>query len=173
MLDAGKTIKAAIPGAQFRLVCANEVLRERINRIISAHPLAVEVVIGAPYDLMRQATLCLVSCGTANLELASFGTPMVVLYRVVWYGFWARGPFISTDHISLVNILAGREIVPECLMLTANARRVARRSLELLSDDSSRRQCVAALDEFREKFAHPGASARAAAEVLKVIKSSR
>ena len=170
MLDASRVIKERIPGAQLRLVCANEGLHERIKRILSACPLPVNVVVGAPYDLMREATLCLVSCGTANLELVSFGTPMVVLYRVVWYGFWVRGPFISTDYISLVNILARGEIVPECLMLTANAPWVARRSLELLQDETKRRACITALEDLRSKFIHPGASARAAAEILRIVK---
>ena len=202
MLDASRIIKERIPGAQFRLVCADEGLHERIKRILPARkekgtqlfcakhpkgrsgkraaspfpsppagegPLPVDVVVGAPYDVMREATLCLVSCGTANLELASFSTPMVVLYRVVWYGFWVRGPFISTDYISLVNILARGEIVPECLMLTANAPWVARRALELLQDETKRRACITALEDLRSKFIHPGASARAAEEILKVM----
>ena len=173
MLDAGKIIKAEIPAARFRLVCANEELHDRINRTVSAHSLPVDVVVGAPYDVMREATLCLVSCGTANLELASFATPMVVLYRVVWYGFWVRGPFISTDYISLVNILAGREIVPECLMLTAKPVRVARRALELLQDEQKRQACVAALNDLRTAFAHPGASARAAEEIMRVVEKAR
>jgi lipid-A-disaccharide synthase len=173
MLDAAKIIKAQLPGARFRLVCAQEGLRQRVDRVLAAHDVAVEVEVGPPYDLMRQATLCLVKCGTANLELAYFDTPMVALYRVVWYAFWVWGVYVSTDWISIANILMGRQMVPECVMLRHNPEWVARQSLDLLQDESKRRACLSDFKEFRDKFGRPGASARVAARLLEVIEKKR
>lgn len=169
MLGAARIIKRYIPGAKFQVVCANADLGELAKKIVVEQDVLVDVLVGAPYDLMRTATLCLVSCGTANLELAYFGTPMVVLYRMVWYGFWVKDCFISTDYISLVNILTGREVVPECLMLTDNHTWVASRALELLQDEQKRRACIVGLKELCEKIGQPGASRRAAQGVLEII----
>ena len=80
--------------------------------------------------------------------------------------------YISTDYISLVNILSGREAVPECLMLTHNHRWVASRALELLKDEAKYQACVAGLNEFRARFGQPGAATKAEG-VLRVIECLR
>ncbi len=178
MLRAAGRIKASIPGAKFRVVCSNESLSGQIHGHVAETaqkdaPIGpVDIQVGSAHDLMRQATLCLVSCGTANLELAYFGTPMVVLYRMVWYGFWAKSIFVSSDYISLVNILMGREVAPECLMLTANASWVADRALGLLQDEKARQKCLSDLEDFRKRFAHPGASRRAAQEIAAIVETA-
>jgi lipid-A-disaccharide synthase len=94
---------------------------------------------------------------------------MVTLYRVVWYAFWVWDVFVSTDWISILNILMGRKVVPECVMLRHNPGWVARQSLDLLQDESKRGACLSDFQELRDRFGRPGASARAAAGALEAI----
>jgi lipid-A-disaccharide synthase len=117
---------------------------------------------------MAAADLLLVASGTATLEAAYYGAPMVVLYRLssVSYAV-ARLLVRGVSHISLPNIVAGREIVPEFIQGRATADAVATAALGLLEDDVARAAQRAALLEVRVRLGEPGAGLRAARAVLR------
>jgi len=80
-------------------------------------PQHVEVVVGKTRQVLRDAHVAVAVSGTVTLEVAHFGVPMVIFYRVNRLGHKIVGPFlgISTPHLALVNILAGKRIVPELM----------------------------------------------------------
>ena len=120
---------------------------------------------------MAGADLALVASGTATLEAACFGVPMVVLYRLSRVSYTlARRLVRGVSHISLPNIVAGREIVPEFIQDARHAggdRR--RRARDLLEDDVARAAQRAALLEVRARLGEAGATVRAAHAVLREL----
>jgi len=122
-------------------------------------------------EIMAASDLLLVSSGTATLEAAMYGTPMIVSYRLNPLTAYAFGPIVRM-HIkdfALVNIVAGRRVVPELYQRKASPERIAEEAVGLLRGnglDAMR----AELREVRRKMGAPGASRRAAEEVLAVAR---
>jgi lipid-A-disaccharide synthase len=117
---------------------------------------------------MAAADLLLVASGTATLEAACYGTPMVVLYRLSATSHaLARLLVRGVSHISLPNIIAGRAIVPELIQGRATIAAVSTAALGLLDDPVARTTQRLALLEVRTRLGAPGAGFRAARAVLR------
>ena len=126
------------------------------------------------FDAFAASDAAMTKSGTVTLELALADVPMVVAYRVSpATAFLVRRMGVGVEHASLVNLLAGREVVPEFIQEDCTAERVASGVEALLDSGETReaqrrgfREVVAALGE-----AHPSPSERAAKVVLDVIAS--
>jgi lipid-A-disaccharide synthase len=97
---------------------------------------------------------------------------MIVLYKVAPMTYWLARWLVRVEHIGMVNILAGRRIVPEFVQGAANAAEVLPRALELIEDGPAREQMIRDLDEVRASLGGPGASRRAAQQILEVAKET-
>jgi len=130
----------------------------------------LEVVWNRTPDVMAASDLLLVASGTSTLEAAIYGTPMIVTYRLNPVTAYLVGPLVwlNTKDFSLVNIVAGKRVMPEYYQAKAKPELIAREAVSILKDGRlpEMRQALA---EVRRKLGTPGASMRAAREVLKVI----
>jgi len=170
MLQAAGRIQAARPGARFVLALAPTIPAEAVAGPLRRGGVAVRVVSGETYRVMAGADLLLVASGTATLEAAWFGTPMVVVYRVSpLSSLIGRLVVRGVRHISLPNILAGREIVPELVQGAATSAAMAREALALLDDPGARARQLDALREVRARLGQPGATERAARSILREV----
>jgi len=108
------------------------------------------------------------SSGTATLECAILGTPVVVMYRLSRLTHWLGQRLVRVPHFSLVNIIAGKEVVPELLQHDVNGERIAAEARKLLEPEYNRwvRDELAAV---RTKLGEPGASRRAAEAIVSVV----
>jgi lipid-A-disaccharide synthase len=123
-------------------------------------------------EVMAASDLLITASGTSTIEAAIHGTPMIVTYKVSTLSALTLGPLIRVRNYALVNIVAGREIMPEYYQFRAKPELIAREALSILHGDrlgEMRRQ----LADVRRKLGSPGASRRAAAEVLKVADERR
>lgn len=124
----------------------------------------VKVIFGQTYELLSHADAALVTSGTATLETALFRVPQVVCYhtpigRVIAF---LKRHILKVKYISLVNLIAGREVVRE---LVADTMTVAQIKIELgriLNDESWHREMLAGYDEVSKRLGEPGAPAKAA-----------
>jgi lipid-A-disaccharide synthase len=128
----------------------------------------ITVVEGDPYGVMRAADLLLVNSGTATLEAALLGTPMVVCYRLsrlteAWVRVLVRVPWIS-----LANIVLGRAVVPELYQAALTPERVAAEALALLRSPAALDAQRAAFRELGDALGSPGVGVRAARHILQV-----
>jgi lipid-A-disaccharide synthase len=119
------------------------------ERILAA---SIKVIEGFTWDVLAQAELALAASGTVTVEAALLGVPMVTFYRVnalSWIlGRWlVRAPFFS-----MVNLVAGRRIVPELIQRDMTAERIAASAVHLLEDESSRAAMQRDLAEVAEKL---------------------
>ncbi len=165
MIAVARGIRERHPRARFVTPCVNAARAEQVRALAGDFPLDIRVE--GMYDVLAQARFCLVASGTATLETALFGVPMIILYRVGTVNYWLARWFIrGIQHIGIVNILAGRGIVPEFLQHDAAPERILPAALELIEDTPARVAMVAELGAVRRSLGGPGASERAAREIL-------
>ncbi len=167
MIDVARGIKEKHPDAHFVVPCVDEAREAQIRGIAGDFP--VETVIGKTYEVLDGARFCLVASGTATVETTLFGVPMVILYRVAPITYWLARLLVRVDHIGMVNILAGKRIVPEFVQHEATVRNILPVALELLDDGPARTEMVNELQTVRDRLGDPGASRRAAEEVLAAV----
>jgi len=166
MIDVARGIRAAYPGARFVVPCV-DVAREAQVRSL-ARGFELETVVDEPYEVLSSARFCLVASGTATLETALFGVPMLIVYKTTPVNYWIARNVVKIEHIGLVNILAGREIVPEFIQHDADPLKILPHALDLIGDTPRRVQMESDLRAVRESLGGPGASERAAREILAV-----
>ena len=142
-----------------------EFFRERMGRS------SILVIEGESWDAMAHADLALAASGTVTVEAALLGTPMVTFYRVTTPSWVAGKLLVNVPFYSMVNLIAGRAVVPELMQGQMTGARIAEEALRLLPDGPARREMKAGLAEVRGKLA-PGAGedpARRAAAIVQEI----
>ena len=131
----------------------------------------VRVVRDRTHEALGASRLALVACGTAALEAALLGVPNVVVYRTDPFTYWWGRRVTSLTRFALPNILTGRDVVAELIQDDMTPARIVEAALPLLADGEPRRRMLEEFAEVRREIGAPGASARAAAEVLRIIET--
>jgi lipid-A-disaccharide synthase len=116
------------------------------------------------------ADVSLSSSGTATLESAILGTPVVVVYRLSRATYALAKRLVRLPYFSLVNIVAGKEIVPELIQDEVNGERIAA-EVRRLAEPQRQATVRAELAAVRARLGEPGAAIRAAAEIERVAAS--
>jgi lipid-A-disaccharide synthase len=133
--------------------------------------LPVRVLVGQTYDALAAADAAIVSSGTATIEAALLDVPMIVVYRVTPLTALLAKPLVRTQFFSMVNLIAGEQVVPELIQSNFTADRVAQETLRLLNDQAARATLRAGLAEVRRRLGPPGAIDRAADAILHLIRT--
>jgi lipid-A-disaccharide synthase len=129
----------------------------------------IQVIEGASWDAMAHADLALAASGTVTVEAALLGTPMVTFYKVTAVS-WLAGRFlVDVPFYSMVNLIAGRAVVPELMQGRMTGENLAREALRLLADGPARAEMKAGLAEVRRKLAGGAAAPERAALAIKGI----
>jgi lipid-A-disaccharide synthase len=130
----------------------------------------VKVIEGESWDAMAHSDLALAASGTVTVEAALLGTPMVTYYKVT-AASWLAGKFlVNVPFYSMVNLIAGRAIVPELMQGQMTGENLAREARRLLQDTAARAEMKQGLAEVREKLAgRTGAPERAAAAIQEIL----
>ncbi|TAJ98599.1 MAG: lipid-A-disaccharide synthase, partial [Candidatus Manganitrophaceae bacterium] len=118
----------------------------------------------------RASDVIVVASGSATLQVALAQTPMVIVYKVSPLTFWIARRLVHLHSIGLVNIVAGRRIVPELLQEEVSPERICAEVGALLKDDSARERMRRELKEVAERLGAAGASSRAANIILEKLK---
>ncbi|MDE0145967.1 MAG: lipid-A-disaccharide synthase [Nitrospira sp.] len=166
MMEAVGRIRESFPDLHCVIGQAPTVAAEWVNAVIDQKELPVTVVPNRPEEVMTAADLLLVASGTATLQAALVGTPMILAYRVSLLTCLLAKMVITVEHVGLVNLVAGSGIVPELLQSEMTAERLSAEALGLLKDQARYDQMREALGGIRAKLGSPGASLRAAEVVL-------
>lgn len=169
MIEAAKRMRAQNPGLRFATAAASETLASEMRALAGG---ACEVSVGTAHDLMQRAAAGMVCSGTATLEAAYFGLPMVILYKVAWLTWVVGKQVVRVPHLGMPNILAGREIVREFLQDDAQPEPIAAAMLALVNDAGTRSAQQKELASVISQLGEPGAGARAAQCILRVLPSS-
>lgn len=170
MLAAAERIRAVRPDAQFVVPIAPTLAREQLAPYLAAHrAVEVKLVDGRMEEVVGASDAALVKSGTSTLETALMLRPMVVVYRLSWLSYLVGRLLVRIAHFALVNILAGRGLVPELLQREASPERMAAEVERLLGDRSAREEQVAGLRAVRASLGEPGAARRVAEEIARAM----
>jgi lipid-A-disaccharide synthase len=166
LLKTVQQIRDRFPLIQVLLAQAHSLSDSVIHEILEYSGQPVRVVKGQANEVMAASDLLLVTSGTATLQAALIGTPMVVVYRASPLTYQIAKCLVKIPYISLVNILAGKEIVPELIQNRMTADRIAQEALAILRDPDRRDAMKQAFQAIRVSLGTPGASKRAAQFIL-------
>ena len=161
--DSVDALAAARPGLQFVAAVAASLDPSLVRRGLGDRK--VTVVHDRTHAALSAATAAIVASGTATVEAALVGTPMVVVYRLSPWTYRLGRRFVRVPYYAMVNLIAGRQVVAELIQSDFTAERVLAEILPLLEGAEARGQMEKDLAGVRQKLGGPGASARAAAIV--------
>jgi lipid-A-disaccharide synthase len=191
-LDPRKRVLALLPGSRMQEI--NMIFPEMLKaarRISEAESMEVVIAVAptlqeehfrrfynvdgfhlvkdASYEVMANADFALVTSGTATLETALLGTPLVVVYKTSWPTYLIGRLLIRVKNIGLVNIVAGKQIVPEFIQHKATASAIAKEVIRLLQHDELLASMKRDLQSVKGRLGEFGASRRVAQCVLQMV----
>lgn len=172
MLRAAAALVGTAGAGQVRLVLAPTVDQELVRRLIASGPLggeAVDVVRTDWFTAVAGSHLAFCASGTATLEVGLLGTPMIVVYRVSPLTYAIGRFLVDLPFVSLVNLVLGRQVVPELLQAEADRERMVAAASGLLSRRSRIDAMRGALAGLRPALGESGASDRAAGFLLEEL----
>jgi lipid-A-disaccharide synthase len=176
MLDAARRLAAADGRRRFVLGLAPTLDRGQIDavleRAVAVGAPPVQAFEGRTHEVMAAADVLLVASGTATLEAALLGAPMVVCYRVSRLTELIARLRAHVSWISLPNLVAGRAIVPELLQGEVSGASLSVEALRLLEDAAAATAQRAAFKDLRARLGEPGVGRRAARAVLGVARAA-
>jgi lipid-A-disaccharide synthase len=162
LLRASEILAQKMPEVQFVLPLADTLEEKIITKIISGFNVKVKIISGHTYDVISCADLALVASGTATLETALLGIPMVIVYKISLLSYLIGRLIVDVKNIGLVNIIAGKTIVPELIQGDACGKRIAVEALAILTNEEKKQEMIKELEAIRAKLGEPGAAIRAA-----------
>jgi lipid-A-disaccharide synthase len=154
------------------IIQAPTIARELLEGIVAEKGSAVRILPHDRGEAVVAADVSLSSSGTATLESAVLGTPVVVMYRLSRANYFLARKLVRLPHFSLVNIVAGKEVVPELIQDDVNGDRIAAEVRKLVEPGRYER-VGAELREVRAKLGTPGAAGRVAAEIVRLGRGER
>ena len=176
LVRAATRIARAVPAVQFVVARAPH-LPDRLfeplvelARVTSCPPVVVEAQTD---EALVAADVVLTASGTATIQTAIHERPMVVVYRLAPLTYWIGRRFVRVDAFGMVNLVAGKKVVPEFLQKAFTPEAVAEEAVRFLTDEAHAARTRAELRVVREKLGGPGASRRAAEQVLDVAQAGR
>ena len=171
MAAAAPMIAAQVPGAQF-IVARAPHLSDRLFEGFGIPSVTVRIVEGRTDDVLQAADAVVTASGTATVQTALHGKPMVVLYKLSPLTYRLGRRMARVDMYAMVNLIAGQRIVRELIQDDCTAEAVATEAIRILNEPDYRQRMVDALDDVRRRLGGPGASERAADAVLDVVHSA-
>jgi lipid-A-disaccharide synthase len=134
--------------------------RERISAA------SIQLLEGKTWDVLVCADVALAASGTVTIEACLLGTPMVTFYRVNTLSWWMGRALVRVPFYSMVNLVAGRKIVPELIQDQMTAESLAREALKLLENEAARESMQRDLAEVAEKLSGPDDPLEVAAALI-------
>ncbi|MFG0320401.1 MAG: lipid-A-disaccharide synthase, partial [Planctomycetota bacterium JB042] len=172
MVKVARRIREEHPAATFFLPQLRDDTAAVCREVLEAHPLDGVRFVRAVRPVLRGARFALVVSGTVTFEVACHGVPMVVVYRLTRFQRFLADRILTVPWISQVNLIAGRELVPEFVTPDEPVEEIAAACLDRIGETETRRECVKALGEDLRHAFSPGASERAADAVLALLRAS-
>ncbi|MBW2622462.1 MAG: lipid-A-disaccharide synthase, partial [Deltaproteobacteria bacterium] len=172
MLEAAGRLSAGRPnGISMAVAQADSLGFGELAPFLEQGPGDVELVVGRTHELQNAADVILTASGTATLETALMLTPMVVIYRLKSLSYHIFRRLVKIDHVAMANLIAGEEVVPELLQNEAHPDNIVAELNRILDNPEDRRRMVEGLMRVRDRLGGPGASLRAARQLLETIHS--
>ena len=172
MLEAAQILCAQDHQLQFLLMKASSVSLSLIEKFTNRYSLPLRIIGDQTYNGINASTVCMVTSGTATLETAILQKPMIVVYKTSLLTWLLAKFLIKIPYIGLVNVVAGKKIVPECIQFEATPQKIAQEIKSIYTDRTKMAEIKSGLQKVKESLGEPGASHRAAEAVIKILKKN-
>lgn len=172
MLQAAEQLHQQLPDLQFILPQADAISDALLNSHLSQTTVNVTVIKHQPYDVIQCCDAVMTTSGTATLEIALLGVPMLICYKLAAITYWLGRWLVKTPFIGLPNIVAGKLIIKEFIQHEANPENLANEMLKILTDDKYAGQMRKDLAEVKEELGQGGASKNMADLVVGLLSGS-
>ncbi|ADO73333.1 lipid-A-disaccharide synthase [Stigmatella aurantiaca] len=169
MVSAAQQLATERPGLQIVVPVAPTIPREEIVSRFEGSGLSPTFVEGRAPEVVGASDAAIVASGTAVLEAGLMQRPLVVVYRVSLLTYWVGRLMLKVAHVALVNLLAGRRLVPELLQGDMKPERIAAEVRRVWVPGTPRDEMIQGLEEVRGRLGGPGAAVRAAETVLELL----
>jgi lipid-A-disaccharide synthase len=173
MIEASGLLHKEFPMLQFLIIKAPTIDQKLIDEMIDLYQpsFPFKIVDGQTYDAINSCDICMVTSGTATLETALLLKPMVIIYKTSLLTWLLAKMLIKIKSIGLVNIVAGKKVVPECIQFDANSKEVAKQIKNIFTNEIRVSEIKDELRQVKALLGDSGASLKAAQEVLRLLSS--
>jgi lipid-A-disaccharide synthase len=170
LMRSALAVRRQRPDVRFLVACFREKQQEMVEHYLRRHPgLPVETHVGRTPEIIELAHSCVAVSGSVSLELLYRRKPTVVVYRIGKLDLRVAHVFKTSRYISLVNLLAEKELYPEFLTDRCEAAAISGHVLRWLNDETAHAAVVRELSELRDQVAAPGACERTAHVILETL----
>jgi lipid-A-disaccharide synthase len=174
LVRAATRVHAERSDVRFLVACFNASQKQKVEEYLSRRGLPyIESHVGRTPEIIQLAHSCIAVSGSVGLELLYHGKPAVIVYRIRRLDLLVCRLLKTSDYISLVNLLSGKELYPEFLTDRCDAEAISRHILHWLNDSAAYNAVRAELSALRAQMAQPGACKRAARYILEFVQASR
>ncbi|MBZ0168123.1 Lipid-A-disaccharide synthase [Candidatus Methylomirabilis lanthanidiphila] len=171
LLRSAKQLMAERPDLRVIIAAADGLPLDLIGSYVNQEAVSVRVVQGRTYEVVAASDLILVASGTATLEAGIIGTPMVIVYRLAFLSWLFGRLLIRVPYIGMVNLVAGKRVVPELIQFQATPERIADEARRLLQSAEQRCRTRQELRQMRDRLGPSGALSRTADAILECLRS--
>jgi lipid-A-disaccharide synthase len=161
-------IAARLPGVRFLVARAPNLAADLFAPLSSVPGVTVASLTGRADDVLAASDVVVTASGTATVQTAIHGKPMVIVYRLSPLTYRLGKPLVKVDTYGMVNLVAGRRIAPELIQDAFTPEAVAAETVRFFTDPAYAARTREALAEVQAKLGAGGASQRAAQHVLAV-----
>ena len=162
MIGAADLLQKEFASIQFLVLKAHTIERSLLERYCRDAVCQPRIIEAETYEGINACHLCIVASGTATLETAILEKPMVIVYKTSFLTWLMAKLLVKIPYIGLVNVVAGKRIVPECVQFQATAARVAAELQKIFTDEIRAAVIKENLRDVKNLLGPPGASRRAA-----------
>ncbi len=166
---ASEKIRKANPDVRFVLIKAPTLTEEFYEQLMKKNGVRFELVTKNSYDTIRSSRAAIVCSGTATLECAILGTPMVITNKGTLLTYITAKALVKVPFLGLPNLVLREKRFPELLQFDATPDKLAAETLSLLNDTKRREKMKKDLEEVTKKLGGGGAGKRAAKEILAIL----
>lgn len=159
--------------AQFLLLLAENLEEAYVSTFIPSHTTTPKIMKQERYEALAHCDMALSSCGTANLEAALLGTPVISFYRIFPLTYSLGVRFIKIKNYSIVNILAGEKVIPELIQNNFTAENILKETKKILNSEKTRSKMREHYGRISLLLGEKVASENAARELEKMIERYR
>lgn len=168
MVAAVPFIRAQVPTAQFVVARAPQLDEQLFEPLAKVPTASLRMIEGRTDDVLAASDVVITASGTATVQTAIHGTPLVIVYRLSPLTYRLGKPFVRVETFGMVNLVAGRRVATELIQDQFTAQRTADEAVALLADRARAARMRGDLADVVARLGGPGASARAAAAILAV-----
>jgi len=168
LVEAAEKIKTKYD-CQFILKLSENIERKDVAKYLSSLLSSVTILSQDGCESMAYSDLVLSSCGTANLETALLGTPLISFYKLSPLSYHMGRRLVKIEHFSIVNILAGKKVIPELIQKDFNPDSVYDHVSKILDSTEVRNNMISKFRKIKKELGEKDAAANAAKELEQLI----